>query len=115
MLDDSGVWHRFRPSLCTIIRKHLEANRGEMAEWLKAHAWKACLLERVTWVRIPLSPPVLDPHKQRVFLFGKKTCRMAVTYHAKCLTVTLESGRTPGIEKERMTVQQPDYNLRNGD
>lgn len=30
---------------------------GEMAEWLKAHAWKACLLERVTWVRIPLSPP----------------------------------------------------------
>jgi hypothetical protein len=30
-----------------------------MAEWLKAHAWKACLLERVTWVRIPLSPPVL--------------------------------------------------------
>jgi hypothetical protein len=32
-------------------------NRGEMAEWLKAHAWKACLLERVTWVRIPLSPP----------------------------------------------------------
>jgi hypothetical protein len=33
---------------------------GEMAEWLKAHAWKACLLERVTWVRIPLSPPVLN-------------------------------------------------------
>jgi hypothetical protein len=31
-----------------------------MAEWLKAHAWKACLLERVTWVRIPLSPPVLN-------------------------------------------------------
>src|SRR5438034_439937 len=30
-----------------------------MAEWLKAHAWKACLLERVTWVRIPLSPPFL--------------------------------------------------------
>src|SRR6476660_2267115 len=36
---------------------------GEMAEWLKAHAWKACLLERVTWVRIPLSPPVFSPHK----------------------------------------------------
>ena len=28
-----------------------------MAEWLKAHAWKVCLLERVTGVRIPLSPP----------------------------------------------------------
>ena len=31
--------------------------RGEMAEWLKAHAWKACLEETLTWVRIPLSPP----------------------------------------------------------
>ena len=27
-----------------------------MAEWLKAHAWKACLPERVTRVRIPVSP-----------------------------------------------------------
>jgi hypothetical protein len=33
-----------------------------MAEWLKAHAWKACLGETLTWVRIPLSPPV--PHSQ---------------------------------------------------
>jgi hypothetical protein len=30
---------------------------GEMAEWLKAHAWKACVRETVPWVRIPLSPP----------------------------------------------------------
>ena len=29
-----------------------------MAEWLKAHAWKACLGETPTWVRIPLSPPL---------------------------------------------------------
>jgi hypothetical protein len=28
-----------------------------MAEWLKAHAWKACKLERVSRVRIPVSPP----------------------------------------------------------
>src|SRR6185312_15451251 len=28
-----------------------------MAERLKAHAWKACLGETLTWVRIPLSPP----------------------------------------------------------
>jgi hypothetical protein len=28
-----------------------------MAEWLKAHAWKACIRESVSWVRIPLSPP----------------------------------------------------------
>ncbi len=29
-----------------------------MSEWLKEHAWKACVLERVPRVRIPLSPPV---------------------------------------------------------
>src|SRR5262245_30219032 len=28
-----------------------------MAEWLKAHAWKACIRETVSWVRIPLPPP----------------------------------------------------------
>ena len=33
-----------------------------MAEWLKAHAWKACLGETLTWVRIPLSPPDSKAH-----------------------------------------------------
>lgn len=35
-----------------------EGKDGEVAEWLKAHAWKVCLRETVTRVRIPLSPPV---------------------------------------------------------
>src|SRR6266571_72382 len=30
---------------------------GEVSEWLKEHAWKACLREIATWVRIPPSPP----------------------------------------------------------
>src|SRR5260370_35240888 len=30
-----------------------------MAEWLKAHAWKACIGETLSRVRIPLSPPVV--------------------------------------------------------
>jgi hypothetical protein len=30
---------------------------GEVAEWLKALAWKACIRETVSWVRIPPSPP----------------------------------------------------------
>ena len=54
-------------------RRHLQKSArafmrglfGEMAEWLKAHAWKACVRETVPWVRIPLSPPInfqpLDP------------------------------------------------------
>ena len=29
---------------------------GEMTEWLKVHAWKACVPLRVPRVRIPLSP-----------------------------------------------------------
>ena len=35
---------------------------GEVAEWLKAHAWKACKRETVSRVRIPLSPPFKYPH-----------------------------------------------------
>src|SRR5260221_13428877 len=31
---------------------------GEMSEWLKEHAWKACVGETLPWVRIPLSPPI---------------------------------------------------------
>src|ERR1039458_1107511 len=39
------------------VGRHELATRGGVAEWLKAHAWKACLRETVTWVRIPLPPP----------------------------------------------------------
>ena len=30
-----------------------------MAERFKAHAWKVCVLSKVPWVRIPLSPPLI--------------------------------------------------------
>jgi hypothetical protein len=39
-----------------------KANYGEVAEWFKAHAWKACIWETVSGVRIPFSP------RQVVFL-----------------------------------------------
>ena len=32
-----------------------------MSEWLKEHAWKACVGETLPWVRIPLSPPFVLP------------------------------------------------------
>jgi hypothetical protein len=32
-----------------------------MSEWLKEHAWKACVGETLPWVRIPLSPPAFAP------------------------------------------------------
>ena len=33
---------------------------GGVAEWFKAHAWKACVRLRVPRVRIPPPPPVLS-------------------------------------------------------
>jgi hypothetical protein len=44
--------------LAKIVTPLQEMASGEMAEWLKAHAWKACVRETVPWVRIPLSPPL---------------------------------------------------------
>ena len=42
-----------------IVRRFAQdlAPRGGVAEWLKAHAWKACGRETVSWVRIPPPPP----------------------------------------------------------
>jgi hypothetical protein len=34
---------------------------GEVSEWFKEHAWKACVGEILPWVRIPPSPPVSSP------------------------------------------------------
>ena len=31
---------------------------GEMSEWSKEHAWNACIGETLSWVQIPLSPPM---------------------------------------------------------
>src|SRR5690242_6394288 len=53
---------------CTSPARHYSAaqfrlfQRGGVAEWLKAHAWKACLLATVTGVRIPLPPPAHCRH-----------------------------------------------------
>src|SRR5216684_194915 len=67
-----------------------------MAEWLKAHAWKACLGETLTWVRIPLSPPVLLvccicllPILQSIPLSERMEARMAFTPVPKAPNVNL--------------------------
>src|SRR5437879_2416549 len=36
----------------------VDSKYGEMSEWLKEHAWKACVGETLPRVRIPLSPPI---------------------------------------------------------
>ncbi len=50
--------HSLRLSGSPPSGKLSNSTRGEMAEWFKAHAWKACVGETLPWVRIPLSPPL---------------------------------------------------------
>ena len=40
---------------------------GEGAEWLKAHAWKACIGVTLSRGRIPLSPPHNSACKRIIF------------------------------------------------
>ena len=47
---------RFRPGLIVRVRPGVRC--GGVAEWLKAHAWKVCMRETVSRVRIPPPPPV---------------------------------------------------------
>jgi hypothetical protein len=56
-------------SLAKCVLRLQERASGEMAEWLKAHAWKACVRETVPWVRIPLSPPAY-----RSWIFSACVC-----------------------------------------
>src|SRR3954469_19884275 len=57
MIDvDSSTFLACAIIRCDTARKRLILN-GEMSEWLKEHAWKACVGETLPWVRIPLSPP----------------------------------------------------------
>src|SRR5262249_11872039 len=50
------VWARIVVPEAPMRRLTVQGGYGGGAEWLKAHAWKACLRETVTWVRIPPPP-----------------------------------------------------------
>jgi hypothetical protein len=55
-----SVWSVARPEALRARRVRIGGVRncvpGQVAEWFKAHAWKACWRETVTGVRIPLCP-----------------------------------------------------------
>ena len=62
----------------SLLMKRIE-KKGEVAEWFKAHAWKACKGAILSWVRIPFSPPYkfincqnfYNNNLQSIFLFHK--------------------------------------------
>ena len=47
----------FRVYICVPI-KYIFYRNGELSEWLKEHAWKVCIRETVSRVRIPYSPHI---------------------------------------------------------
>ena len=55
--------------------------KGEVAERLKAHAWKACIEETLSWVRIPFSPPYFI--RKMIFLMGFKEIEKKSKKHQK--------------------------------
>ncbi len=57
------------------LRRRGQGPSGEVAEWLKAHAWKACIRETVSRVRIPLSPPI---NLFKLFFFIRKFIALVV-------------------------------------
>ncbi len=50
----SPTGDRLSKRLCVRLKRA----DGGVAEWLKAHAWKVCIRETVSRVRIPLPPPI---------------------------------------------------------
>ena len=44
--------------MCLFIEQILSYSYylGEVSEWFKVHAWKACVGENLPWVQIPPSP-----------------------------------------------------------
>ena len=69
-----------------------------MSEWLKEHAWKACVGETLPWVRIPLSPPSFAKRSLRSRL------RMAGHVTRTLAKDALRSGH--GREGGRLTAYQ---------
>ena len=59
MAEGAPLLREYGVTLIEGSNPSLSANdrHGEMAERLKARAWRARVSERVPWVRIPLSPP----------------------------------------------------------
>ncbi len=43
--------------LVILAQRYAYPYQGQVSEWFKEHAWKACVLETVPWVRIPPCPP----------------------------------------------------------
>ena len=69
------------PWISSCVSSKQRANGG-VAEWLKALAWKACIRETVSWVRIPPPPP---------------RTKILVLYHVIVFSFVRIPSRFPGL------------------
>src|SRR2546426_5749782 len=69
-----------------------------MAEWLKAHAWKACIGETLSRVRIPVSPPDPRPRVNQLSSNGVSTRLAKLNWPQLYLCVALTTLATLLLE-----------------
>jgi hypothetical protein len=81
------------------------ADRGGVAEWLKAHAWKVCMRETVSRVRIPLPPPTRPRPKFSVAFQARKNPNKYGPSHINLRTATKQ--RRPKILSLRPFFSKP--------
>ena len=56
------------------------------------HAWKVCVLSKVPWVRIPLSPPLISLYftaKNKYYKNMKRKKSLTQTQYAECYAKAL--------------------------
>ena len=85
---------------------------GEVSERLKEHAWKVCIREIVSWVRIPPSPPDLTrkPRYRGFFVSASKRALRALLY---CLASRLRRTKAePGFDIQRKPLPMSSLNQR---
>src|SRR5690606_35641575 len=70
----------------------LQPLKGELSEWLKEHAWKVCIGETLSRVRIPHSPP--SPAEALAQAGCTLPRRRAAHYLAGGLHITSQAGCT---------------------
>ena len=62
----------------------LQSTEGDLSEWLKEHAWKACKRETVSRVRIPQSPLIVLQEK----------CKTLQNTHFQCFAFFVDAKRS---------------------
>lgn len=78
-----------------------DAWNGQVAEWLKAHAWNACIRATVSRVRIPLCPPFPDQFPETVALFSARLRETSAARFRRMPGVQFSSATPPARKHKR--------------